>query len=641
MKQYYKGGGFNMGKPKSKRYLKLPRLISDGMVLQRDCKIKIWGWANFGENIIIDFLTNTYNTVATDLEKWEIEIPNLQAGGPYKMEIKACETITIKNIMIGDVWVCSGQSNMELPISRVNNIYKSETIKVNNAFIREFAISKKYNFNEIQENLDEAVWKEATQENIYGFSAVAYFFAAELYQKYKIPIGLIRNAVGGTPIQAWISEEYIKKFPEYLSILEKCKDDNYVASTIKSDTIRNDSWHKKLNSTDLGLTENKQWFNESYDFTNWREWELTDNWQDNEYINTNGSIWFTKVIDVPISMTNKVAKLSLGRIIDADRTYINGVFVGSVEYQYPPREYDIPCNLLRVGENTITVRVISVDGVGGFVKDKPYKLFTDTEKIDLNGKWKYKVGANMDNLVPATNFEYQPSGLYNAIIAPILKYAIKGVIWYQGESNTKYPNDYYELFVNLLENWRSKWNIGDFHFIFVQLANYMNYSNIPQESIWAELREQQLKGLSEKNTGMAVAIDLGEYNDIHPLNKKDVALRLSLSARKVAYGEDIVHSGPIYNSDFVSEGKITISFTNVGSGLISKNSHMLQGFCIAGVDKIFVNANAVIDGATVIVSSEKIIKPAYVRYAWADNPQDANLYNIEGLPASPFRSDFA
>jgi len=287
----------------------------------------------------------------------------------------------------------------------------------------------------------------------------------------------------------------------------------------------------------------------------------------------------------------------------------------------------------------IVVRVRHYIGAGGFIPDKPYELTAGEQTIDLRGSWRCQLGAVMEPLLPQTFIQWKPMGLFNGMIAPLLDYVIKGVIWYQGEANTSNPMEYRALFPALISDWRDKWRLGDFPFLYVQLANYMAPSPRPMESKWAELRQAQLKTLSIPHTAMAVAIDIGEWNDIHPLNKKDVGERLALAARKIAYDEQLVHSGPIYKSRKVKKNKIIITFTHTGSGLIARGGGELKGFAIAGTDKKFVWAQAEIEGDRVVVWNDSIPEPFVVKYAWADNPQDANLVNREGLPASPFRTD--
>ena len=371
--------------------------------------------------------------------------------------------------------------------------------------------------------------------------------------------------------------------------------------------------------------------------SDWSTMKIPGYWSDTHLGQVNGVVWFRKKIDIVSLIAGKPAKLILGRIIDADSVFINGVFIGSVSYQYPRRRYDIPSNLLKEGENTIVIRIISNEGKGGFVLDKQYAIIAGKEIINLEGDWQYKLGAKMAPLASQTFIRWKPLGLYNAMIAPALNYRIKGVIWYQGESNTDRAIEYQKLFMALIQDWRKNWDQGDFPFLFVQLPNFMEAKNQPSESNWALIRKAQLQTLSLPNTGMAVTIDIGEWNDIHPLNKKDVGKRLALQAQKIAYGDEkAVYSGPLYQSMKVDGNKIRITFTNIGSGMITKDGGELKGFEIAGNDKVFVLAKAKIENNQVIVWSDKIRNPTAVRYAWADNPASANLFNKEGLPASPF-----
>jgi sialate O-acetylesterase len=621
--------------------VRLPRLISDGMVLQRGNSAKIWGWAAEGEKVTINFNSKTYHTTTGKDGKWAVLLSELKAGGPYNMEISASNHITLKNILIGDVWVCSGQSNMDLPMARVEERYTDVIANSKNPAIRRFFVSKRYNFNTPQEDLQSGYWESANPESILRFTATGYFFAKALYEKYKVPIGLIHASVGGSPAEAWLSEDALKEFPTHLKTAEKFKDNDYLNQIANKDKAVSDAWYSLLQLKDKGLADGqKPWFDPTYDASDWATMNVPGYWADEELGYVNGVVWFRKEFALPASLTGKPARLLLGRVVDSDRTYVNGKFVGSVSYQYPPRKYDVPGNLLKKDKNIIVVRVINNIGRGGFILDKPYQLSVAGQTIDLKGQWQYKLGAAMEPLPPKTFIEWQPLGLYNGMIAPLLNYTIKGVIWYQGESNTARPLEYRKLFPALIADWRQQWNQGSFPFLYVQLANFMKVKVQPSESNWAELREAQLKTLTVPNTAMAVTIDIGEWNDVHPLNKEDVGKRLALGVQKVAYGDEkVVYSGPIYKSMKIEGNKIILIFTHIGSGLVVRRGDELKHFAIAGADKKFVWAKAKIEGNKIIVWNDKIINPVAVRYAWADNPDSANLYNKEALPASPFRTD--
>tara|TARA_R110000868_G_scaffold108065_1_gene295335 strand:- start:50221 stop:52158 length:1938 start_codon:yes stop_codon:yes gene_type:complete len=618
--------------------IRLPKLISDGAVLQRDTEIKIWGWASPEEEIFINFIDKPYTTKADKHGKWHVAIPVQKAGGPYTMILKGKNTITLKNILIGEVWLCSGQSNMELTMARLQDKYPEAIKNSNNSKIRQFLVPDTYNFIQEQTDLSNGSWIEASQESIMDFSGVAYFFAMELYEKYQVPIGLINAALGGSPVEAWISEDALKPFDEAYSELQRFKNQDLITEIERNDKKRQENWYQELNAKDKGFVKGSEWFLINYDDEPWASIQVPGYWEDQGLSEVDGVVWYRKTIKIPESMVAKEAKLWMGRSVDQDHVFINGVFIGSTGYQYPPRKYLVPKDILVHGENTITVRLINEQGKGGFILEKPYFLAVGKDSIDLKGNWKYQLGTEMKPLQSPTFIRWKPAGLYNSMIAPLLNYKIKGAIWYQGESNTNNPNLYNSTFPALINNWRAKWDIGAFPFIFVQLANYMEETEIPTESQWANLRQAQLNTLKLANTGMVVATDLGEWNDIHPLNKKSVGQRLALNAQKLAYYEDIVSSGPIFKTSEIKGNQITISFSEIGTGLISRDGEALRKFEISGPDEKFVRAEAKIVGNTVIVSNDSIQNPTYVRYAWADNPFGANLYNKEGLPASAFRN---
>lgn len=621
--------------------LRLPRLISDGMVLQRDSQVKIWGWSDRNEHISLQFIDSVYHTTSNDKGEWSIILKRLKAGGPFNMKIIANNVITINDILIGDVWVCSGQSNMELPIRRVSSIYQTEIASSENTFIRQFYVPQQYNFKEAQKDLATGSWKSVNPKNILDFSAVAYFFAKELFARYKVPVGILNACVGGSPAEAWISEESLKKFPTYYQEAQKFKDSSLIQQIEKSDRVRIESWYKRLREKDEGYKYlHYNWFDPAINTSDWATVQIPGYWMDNKIGAINGVIWFRKEVLISNSVAAQNAKLILGRIVDADSVFINGVFIGSTPYQYPPRRYDIPAGLLKKGKNTIVVRVISNNGKGGFVPDKSYELNIGGIAINLKGDWQYRIGAIMEPLANQTFIRLKPLGLYNSMISPLVNYRIKGVIWYQGESNVERPLEYKILFPALIQDWRINWKQDDFPFLFVQLANYNEVKNQPAESDWALLRESQLKTLTLPNTGMAVTIDIGEWNDIHPLNKKDVGKRLALAAYKIAYqNKEVVSSGPIFQSMEITGKEIILSFTNTGSGLFIEGGGELKNFVISGVDKHFAWAKAKIVKDKVVVWNDEVSMPIAVRYCWADNPARANLYNKEGLPASPFRTD--
>ena len=620
--------------------VRLPRLVSDGMVLQCDVPVKIWGWADPGENVTVSFNGKSNQTIADQNGNWSVALDKIPAGGPYEMAISGKNTLRLENILVGDVWICSGQSNMVLPMERVRPLYEDIIADAGNPNIRQFLVPDKYDFNTEHTDFESGEWQSANPENILKFTAAGYFFARKLYDKYKIPIGLINVALGGSPAEAWMSEGALAAFPEYLATLQKYKNDDFVNQIIESDRARRSAWYSEIRRKDAGYAGKLPWYDPAYDASGWKSMSIPGYWADGELGEVNGVVWFRREIEIPAGMTGKPGLLNLGRIVDADSVYINGTFVGTVSYQYPPRRYEIAGNILKPGKNLIVIRVINNSDRGGFVTDKPYHLTVGENTIDLTGKWQFQLGTTMEPLAPETFVRWKPAGLYNGMLAPLLNEKIKGIIWYQGESNTRAPHEYRQLFPAMIRNWRQKFDQGDIPFLFVQLANFMEPKADPSESNWAELRDAQRRALSVPNTAMAVAIDIGEWNDIHPLNKKDVGERLALGAQRLAYGEEgIVYSGPLYQSMNIDGNRIVLSFSNTGSGLMAKGDGNLKYFAIAGKDKKFLWANAEIKGDQVVVWNDAVRDPVAVRYGWADNPDGANLYIKEGLPASPFTTE--
>ncbi len=617
--------------------IKLPQIIGDGVVLQRDHNIKLRGWASAGEEITLTFTGHQYRAMADNAGNWEIIIPPQAAGGPYDLKLRGSNEIIVRNVLIGDVWLCAGQSNMVLPMERVKEKYPDEIANARYPEIRNYFISTATNLQEAQKDLPAGRWKSANPQDVLTFGAVSYFFAHEIYETHHVPVGLINASVGGTPVEAWISEEGVKEFPDLLDIVQQNKDTAHVNQLVRKSRAN----HEERKMADKGLLEPVKWCDPAYVPKGWKNIHIPGYWEDQGLKDLNGVVWYRKEIDVPASMTGISARLFMGRIVDADHLYVNGEEVGNITYQYPPRRYNVAPGILKPGKNIIVIRVMNFNGKGGFVPDKPYYITANGQEIDLKGDWEYKVGEVFRPVLhqeAGFSFQNQPTALYNAMVAPLKNQAIRGILWYQGESNTGNPDAYYDLFPALINDWRHQWHDDSLPFLFVQLANFMDRDFLPVESNWAELRDAQLKALSLPNTAMAVAIDLGEWNDIHPLNKKEVGHRLALGARHLSYGEDdLVYSGPIYRSHTIQGDRVAIQFDHIGSGLVSIDDEPLSQFAIAGADKHFEWADAEIVNGTVEVFSKQVPDPVYIRYAWSNNPDGANLYNKEGLPASPFQ----
>ena len=619
--------------------LRLPAIIRDSMILQRDQRINIWGWANPADKVSLRFNKKLYHATADAGGRWTLQLPPTRAGGPYEMQISAGNTITLKEILFGDVWFCSGQSNMVHQLNIHDVTYAREIQEANYPAIRQFWIPTVTSLQGVKENLPNGYWQPAVGDAVRPFSAVAYFFAKKLYQQYKIPIGIINASVGGTPIEAWTSEEGLASFPLLKSTIAKNKDTAYINGLTRRATAPST---RPMPPADEGMKAAQPWYSTSYTPLGWRSIYIPGYWEDQGIKDLNGIVWYRREINIPASMAGKPARVFLGRIVDADELYINGKQVGSTAYQYPQRRYKVPAGLLQEGRNVFVIRVTNTNGKGGFVPDKPYCIFAGADTVELTGRWQYKVGTVFP---PFSGFgggiaaQNQPVALYNAMVAPVINYGIKGFCWYQGESNAGQPKEYAALMPALINDWRSKWANGSLPFLYVQLPGFMEYNYLPSESNWALLREAQLKALAVPNTAMAVAIDLGEWNDIHPDRKQPVGERLALGAQKIAYHEQLLASGPLFDTAMIEGNSVTVHFTSVGAGLSTSDGAAPAEFAISGEDKKFVWATVKIEADRVIVSSPSVPSPKYVRYAWSDNPVNPNLVNKEGLPASPFRTD--
>lgn len=629
----------------------LPSIVSDGMVLQRNTPLKIWGWGAPGEKVTVNFAKKSYSTTTGNDGKWMVKLKPLNAGGPYKMVIKGKNTIVLNDILMGDVWVCSGQSNMTHYLGRHAERYAKEIAEANFPQIRQFYVPEKVVISGPADNTPGLKWVSADPKSVLDFTVIGYFFVKKLYDKYQVPMGIINTCVGGTPIEAWMSEDGFKEFPDILKTVKQNQDTAYVNGLSRRARANMGGNVSRMprQETDKGLADAVKWFDQAYVPLNWKRINIPGYWEDQGIRNLDGVVWYRRVIDVPASMTGVKVVVKLGRIVNADELYINGQKVGNTTYEYPQRVYDIKAGVLKPGKNIFVIRVTNSGGKGGFVPDKPYYLLAGNDTVDLKGDWYYKVGQvnQRRRMVPGAGAPMiaspqsnsSPTALYNGMIAPYTNYAVKGFLWYQGETNADRPQQYQKFLPTLINDWRSKWQLGNLTFLIAQLPNYMDVNYSPEESNWAEMRRIQLETAEKMPMiGLGINIDLGEWNDIHPSNKKPVGERLALQAMKITYGDKtVVSSGPVRKAARIEGNKVIISFDNVGTGLVSGNGEPLAHFAIAGEDGRYEWANAEIVNNEVVVWSDEVQNPKSVRYAWADNPDFANLYNKEGLPASPFQ----
>ena len=507
--------------------VKLPALAGDRMVLQRDRAVKLWGWADPGETVTVRYADRkTYTTRADETGRWLLALPAMPAGGPYTLRINDIE---LKDILFGDVFLCTGQSNMELPVYRVLDLFADEVAGYANDRIRHILIPRTTNFHAPQEDMPPTQWQTLTPEQAMHFSALAYFTAKELYARTGVPVGLVNSCWGGTPVESWISEEGLEPFPLYLNDKRLYESDDYCDALRRTEGQSSARWHAQLYASDPGYRGGKPWFAADYDDSDWRTVEMFGyGWAHNGTYSTAGSHWLRKRVEVPAGWEGCEATLRLGCIVDADSVYVNGRFVGTTGYQYPPRIYRIPAGVLQAGENQITVRIVSNGAHPQFVPEKPYKIVCNGGEVSLEGPWRYRAGTPMPPAPGSTVLHYKPVCLYNAMIAPLAHSAFKGVIWYQGESNVGRRSEYQALLTAMMADWRRTFDDAGLPFYIVELADFLSPDDTGGRRAWAEMREIQAQtAAADPHARLIKNQDLGEWNDIHPLDKKTLGGRVA------------------------------------------------------------------------------------------------------------------
>lgn len=617
--------------------IKLPGYFTDNMMLQRDAPIKIWGWGSKNETVTVSIHNQKVKTKCKKDGTWEIILSSLPYGGPYSLMVQGKENcIKIENILIGDIWLCSGQSNMEWTVEQSDNS-KQEIQNANYPEIRSLRVPKDIK-NNPQENFN-AKWEICLPSTVGAFSGVAYYYARALYKEMQIPIGIINASWGGTDIETWISNEAFKALP-----LNVQKQYNMEVANNLEEYIRQNKGQKQafLDAMENDPGINNQWFIPEFKTVTWKEMRVPGEWGTTPLSLIDGHVWFKYTLNLTAAEAGKPATLSLGTIDDADITWVNGTKVGNANGWDTPRIYSIPPCILKEGNNNITVRVTDNGGSGGmWGQEADIYLEIDKTRHSLAGNWKYQTSvANADYHVLDITSNMVHSSLYNTMIHPLTPFRIKGVIWYQGENNVGAGYNYRTLFQTQIKDWRTRWGY-ELPFYWVQLANLYPEDTSPVESSWAELRESQTMALELPHTGQATIYDIGDAHNIHPTNKQEVGRRLSLIALHKDYGKDaLVYSGPTFQNVSFKGNKAVIEMNTYGSPLTIHNKYgYLEGFSIAGKDRKFAWAKAFIDAdGKIIIYNENIAEPVAVRYAWSNNPS-ANLFNAHGLPAVPFRTD--
>ncbi|MBN1517333.1 9-O-acetylesterase [Candidatus Sumerlaeota bacterium] len=665
-----------MAKPNAEN-LRFAKIFGDHMVLQQEKTVPVWGWSDPGGVVQVTLARESLEEsgerrlepLAADLTradcdgKWMAWLELGKAGGPYVLIAQGQATIELRDVMIGEVWLCGGEANMELPVSAVVNS-QIEVSKAHWPDIRIIELEDELSPEPKDDLKGSTGWSLCTPNSVREFSAVGYFYGRELHRRLNVPIGLIDCSVPRSPAETWTSCKSLLSHPDYRDEAQRWIKFADMPEKHRESFLdqRLKSWIRQLDKRESSKDKTaKRWRRAEFDDSNWKTFNEPYGWkQAPELAQFDGAVWIRRVVALSGQRASQAAMLLFERgIDDLDMVWINGHYIGGTmdvnqewtRFWNVPRRYSIPLYVLQPGPNVIAIRVIDLHGDGGLTGESGdnHILFEDGSDVSISGEWKYRISLPLTELPkrPQTYIHslHTPGALFNGMIHPLLPFAIRGAIWYQGEENTdsfERAAQYRSLFPLMLRDWRANFGQGDFPLLYVQLANFKERQAEPGDSPWALLREAQLLTLNEPETAMAVTIDIGESNEINPRNKQDAAQRLTLAARKLVYdgGPYLVASGPLYRSvQFERDGKARLSFDSVGSGLVAQgNNGKLAGFAIAGADGKFVWADARIEGRSVVVSSTQITQPAAVRYGWADNPQ-CNLYNAEGLPASPFRTD--
>ncbi|MDO9579120.1 MAG: sialate O-acetylesterase [Bacteroidales bacterium] len=610
-------------------------IFSDNMVLQRNCDISVWGWAKANEKIEVRFNKQIKKAKTNSDGKWVVTLNPEVAGGPFELTIIGKNSLKLRNILVGEVWLCSGQSNMEWSVGQSDNA----EVEIKNASaysnIRHIKIPKEIS-SLPKDNFNNASWEVCSSETVDDFTGIGYFFAKELVDSLKIPVGLINASWGGSNIETWISREGFESSEEFKSLiasLPKTNLDSLLTSKISVTQKRIEVLQNESFST-AKIETYKEW---NLDDNSWLTMNEPEVWESQELGDFDGVVWLRKHITLTKQDLKNDIILNIPAIDDDDITYVNGVKIGETKGWDKKRTYVINANILKEGDNVISIRVSDSAGSGGIYGDATnFNLNIGEKEIPLSGKWKYKI----ESIYNAVNFNDFPSLCFNAMLNPIIPFGIQGVIWYQGETNISRSYQYQTTFPLLINDWREKWNNKIFPFYYVQLATFKSEGDSNTGCDWAELREAQTQTLKLPNTGMVVTTDVGNPNDIHPKNKQTVGKRLASIAFNNLYNIPMVCSGPVYKSMQINDHQMIVYFDDIGGGLMTTDLQgNINGFEIAGNDQVFHKANAIIEDDKIVISIIDINAPIHIRYSWMGDASKSNLFNREGFPAVPFRTD--
>lgn len=612
--------------------LSMPRFFADGMVLQRGEKIPVWGKTQAGRTVEVELNGQKAKAKAGADGVWKAWLPKMKAGGPYVLTISdGASTRTVNNVLVGDVFLCSGQSNMELPIRRCMDVVAEKVKDYSNDQIRYLKIPQQYNYVRPNDDMRVLPWQNITPQNCAEVSGICYFMARELQEKYQVPIGIINSAVGGTRVEAWMPQEVLATFDSYKNEFGKQKyhQENWPDSIRRMENAAANRWEREMTASDQIVNV---WKEPGYEFPDWKEVEMFSNWSGGR----NGSYWFRTTVDLPENLSGREGILRFGAMKDADSIFVNGQFVGNTTYQYPPRIYNVKGGILRGGSNDIVVHLMSQNGRPSFTPNKLYQLEVSGEVFKLSDKLQMAVGCTMPPKPSSTYFVDGNTGLYNAMIAPFRDFPFKGILWYQGESNMGNTRDYAALLGAMVESWRKQFG-KTLPLVIMQLPAYMQHHEKPVDTGWTQIRHQQYMAAWQiSKAALAPTLDTGEAVDIHPQDKDVAGLRAALQMQKLAYGEKtLVSSGPTPLKAVVKEGKVVITFSKESGELTAKDG-VLHDFAVQ-TDGRYELAEATITGPyTVSLSLPAGTSTTAVRYCWDDYPHPT-LFNKEGIPAPQFQ----
>ena len=626
--------------------LRVPGFFSDGMILMRDTENPVWGWGSPGQTVSVSFNGETVTTTVKSDGTWRVCIPEMsaddeglelyiQASNPSHGE-SAVSSLKIKDVLIGDVFLCSGQSNMELPIRRCMDVVADDVKDYSNRNIRYLKLPHQFNYVRPADDVKTYPWQDITPDNCGEVSAICYFIARELQEKENVPIGIINSSVGGTRVEAWTPQHVLKAFPEFADEFSGLKyhQENWADSVRSEESRLGDEWERRTMEND---TIAGRWREVGYDFSSWQDVDIFGDWFDG-----NGSYWFRKTVDIPSSLAGKEAVIRLGAMKDADTVYVNGRYIGNTTYQYPPRIYRIPGGLLKEGENEIMVHLTSQNGEACFTQDKLYQIEVGDTVISLlpagggqeDTPWKMAQGSRSESKPGSTYFVDGNTGLYNAMIAPLRDIRLKGILWYQGESNLGNASVYSEHLAAMIQSWRQQFG-EDSPVVIVQLPGYMSHHERPYESAWTQIRQQQFAASRDIGKAALVSIlDTGEWNDIHPQDKKTAGHRAALQMRHLAYGEKMISEGPSPVSAKIKKDKAVIHFSKKTGRL--DRTIALKTISVRVGDRYQWAEAEVTGDYTISVALPGKLAETTIRYCWDDYPEPT-IYNVEGLPAPQFQ----